>query len=440
MELGNNSETGYLNDQDVTEPFEGESFPERLESREGEADDSRQLSSIIECDAKGCDIRLADPEIDASPQQFATSYDNLKYPVEVHGITACVIRPAKDHRKVSVEKLGLTPEELSQPHSDTPGFSWIIGTTNSDHIEPLNSACLKLFEQPFAEVTLKKDSGLRKAVWINGILNGHISRFSIAPDDPLCVDRTVLEVLVCKDGLMSVDHAGNSEYLLDLKRDIDQGRYFRTQVDSVGALSALIIEKQLNENEKVLDQLERHADHYAEIASTGPLSRDDALKAIPKLQKTLEYFRRKAVQVEEVLIALYQADDDNGMLFNGRHENGSSRAPSLLRGCEQKLKNLIAHADGVIKKLENVERLHDRQEKAATDKNIERFTIVVGLSAPPIIADFACKFFLENYHHTHSYVMGAAFLAGVALVLRAEIPKFIRNVWMYQHFGSTNQR
>ena len=182
----------------------------------------------------------------------------------------------------------------------------------------------------------------------------------------------------------------------------------------------MVIEQQLVHNERILDKLEAKVDHFAEVAESGPLLSHDAHDSLPTLGRTLAFFRRKIKQTAEVITAISQAAEDNPHFFSFQSAN------SYLIGLTYRMNNLISHVEDTIRKLENVEDLHDRQKKAQSDKNMEHFTILVGLSAPPIIAEIVCNKLLPHLEFSHAPILYASFALGLGLVLKSEVPKWIR--------------
>ncbi|MCB0320415.1 MAG: hypothetical protein KDD60_05765 [Bdellovibrionales bacterium] len=309
--------------------------------------------------------------------------------------------------------------DTKAPGEDSP-FPWVIATNGNGHGEALNGACLNLFGQPFSAVSYPKDSGEKKVFFQNGMLNAHISRFEIDPKDPLRIQRHLVELLVSDNGLVTVDHAGEDKHLHALREDILERRVPRIQFSSSLALANLVVERQIEGNEKILDQLEKAVDRYSEIVSSGPLTRKQAHAEIPRLMKTLEFFQRKTGQISEVLTVMKEVSDE----FSGDFHS----VEDCLHLTDARLRSLLSHSAAVLRKLSHVEELHDRQKKSLVDANIERFTVIIGLSAPPIIGDITSKVFLEHFPESHPWVIAGSLALGAGLVLRAEIPKWIRGI------------
>jgi hypothetical protein len=248
-----------------------------------------------------------------------------------------------------------------------------------------------------------------------------VSRFEIDPLQPYCIKRNILELLLAPDGLVTVAHQDDNSYLHKVHDRIEAGKVQRRESSCIGALAAMIIEDQLVHNERILDQLEAEIDRFAEIAETGPLLYHDTHDSLPTLGKTLAYFRRKIKQNEEVINAIRLAAEENPHFFLGKS------ASSYLVGLNSRLNNLIVHADDTITKLKDVQGQNDRQSKGRGDKNIENYTILIGISAPPIMADIFCKVLLKHFEPYHAAIVGASFIVGIGLVLFDMIPKWVHD-------------
>ena len=123
-------------------------------------------------------------------------------------------------------------EHTSEVHSPTrapSSFHWVIANSREESIAGLNHVCLSLIDRPFSELTITRDSGQKKAHWFKDILNCHVTRFNIDPDNPLKIKRELLELLLAPDGLVTVDQSGRADYLHKLRLDIENGKIQRRE-------------------------------------------------------------------------------------------------------------------------------------------------------------------------------------------------------------------
>lgn len=311
--------------------------------------------------------------------------------------------------------------ELHPLRKAPTAFHWIIADTKNSTEEVLNHLSIHLVGTDFSEITVASDVGRKKTAWLNNILNCHVSRFEIDPEDPLRVKRTAVEVILAPNGLLTIDQNGDRDHLLKLRNEIAEGRAVPETSSSIGALAAKVIQEQLEHNELVLDKLEEGVDELSKMTYHGPLTYKQAHHMLPTLEEALAYFLRKVEQTKEVVTAIEHSERINPHFF------GAPGQKECLAGVKETIQKLVRHTETVLEKVNRVEDRHDRQMQARGDKNIERFTFLIGLTAPPIIADIACKMLLPELHEWHAPLAVASMVAGVGLVAIAVMPEWIRN-------------
>jgi len=323
----------------------------------------------------------------------------------------------------------ITPEAEPTTSEETNGhlFTWIIAANNDAHSSELNATSAIYFRNSFSELTIPSDSGLRKASWRRGILNAHISRFTIDPTNPLQIQRHVVELIINKNALISVDHSGDCSHLHQLRNDINDREMLTGQCNTAGGLATHILEDQLNHNSTILDALDEKIHMWEEAVVQGALPRNITSKQIPEVRRTIRFFERKVSQSREVLIAFRQAGSQGRSIF------GEEPIDTVLHGCEQSLRNLLSRTAQVRERLRDLVEDHDRMRKVRSDSIMEQFTILIGLTAPPIIADFVCKYPLAQAHEWHAPLILGSIGAGIGLVAVAKATD-----WMF-HFHGANK-
>lgn len=309
--------------------------------------------------------------------------------------------------------------ELHPPMSSPTPFYWVIGDTKEVSQDALDHVCVSLIEQPFRDVTVANDSKKKKVQWRQGVLNCHVSRFEMNPENPLKVDRHAVEILMAPHGLVTVDQNGASDHLMALRGEIAKGRVSSKVSSCIGALASKVVEEQLLHNEAMLDHLETYVDQWRKLTLSGPLLDEQVHEMLPTLTDTIAFIARKVKQTEDVFVAMEEAARDNPHFF------GSDDPKSYLMSARKLLDHVVSHAESMLSKLERVEGRHDRQMTSKGDKNIERFTFLLGVSAPPMMADIACKMLLPDHHELHAPIALASFIVGVGLVAIALLPDWL---------------
>jgi Mg2+ and Co2+ transporter CorA len=337
------------------------------------------------------------------------------------------IDPEVLHRQSGVEVVKVSPSfrptlesvidhiELHPPAGAPTTFHWAIADTANSSDQALDHVSVSLMGSQFSDFTVKRDQGKRKVNWHGDILNCHVSRFTIDPDDPLRVKRSAVEIIMAPHGLVTVDQSGDRQHLIDLRDDIVEGRAIPQASASIGALAARVIQEQLSNNERVLDTLEARVDELSKLTSAGPLSHTQAHTMLPSLEEALAYFLRKTEQTREVLTAVEHSARLHPHFF------GALGPKESLRDTRETLERVLRHAELVREKVNRVEDRHDRQIQARSDKNIERFTFALGLTVSPMLVDIGCKMLLPHHHEWHGPLFLSSIAAGAALVLWAVV-------------------
>ena len=293
-------------------------------------------------------------------------------------------------------------------------FCWVIGTTHDSHIPVLNRAATLFLRCPFTDLTIKNDQNLTKATWRNGsILIGHISRMTF-DESTLTVNRNVVELIVTKDLVCSVDQGSDNRLLLELRRRIVAGEELNSHLRSVGSLVNLIIEQQLIDSAKVLDAMDSKIRKWEVASASSPLPHATITEDVPQLKRSLQFFRRKIGQTEHVIEQLRVAGVGGDGFFRG------VSADDVLRGGKQSLDNLLERVNDSLARIESLFSQHDRWRKVRSDWIMEAFTMAIGVTVPPFIMEILCKYPLKHYEDLHTPLAVGAVCLGFGLVVFAK--------------------
>lgn len=320
----------------------------------------------------------------------------------------------KEDKGDEIELRLINPAGIEATQTRNGTFRWIIGTTHSRHIPLLNTVSMAEFDHPFTELSVPVDHGIRKTAWREDILNIHLSRFTVDHENPLKVVRHVVEMLVGNHVIFSLDQSDDNAQLLALRRAFLDRRVPHYHMKSVASLANRIVEQILSDNAEVLDRLASILQDLELKVTKAPLEGDEISKDVPTLLQTVRYFHRKSFEANEILRALDELQRDNANV------RGNCDPDRVMTGSMSALKNILERSSEMQQRVIAIQTEHDRQRKVRSDNILERLTVPITLSAPPILADFICKYPLQHYESLHTPVMVGSILMGVALVLVAK--------------------
>jgi Mg2+ and Co2+ transporter CorA len=296
--------------------------------------------------------------------------------------------------KPPIEDLHKTPEEKT--------LVWVtsIGGACTDSDRILDALCQRHFHSPLSSLVTKDVHGAPKAKFHNDVFTATISVLRSNIGDPLSVTDYPVHAILKGNSLITLDPSGSC-FLKNAQTELET-EAAPSRLRGVGSLTCHLLERVLDNNSIAVDTLERGIADIRKQVARKQLEGRELLEKLDKAEMSLSYAKRKSNQAKDIIASLMEAAENDSALF-------ANFDPDRIRiNLESKIGTLISRIDDQVRALEKISQEHETDQTSLRDKTIAKFTILVGLTAPPIIADFL--FGKENHQAMYGSMVVGLFL------------------------------
>lgn len=275
-----------------------------------------------------------------------------------------------------------TIDERNKNTPDSKTLVWVtgIGAACSDADKALNAICQEQFHSPLTSLVTKDIHGAPKAKFHNDVFTATISVLRSNIGDPLSITDYPIHAILKGNSLLTLDPSGSS-FLKNVQIELET-EVASSRLRGVGSLTSHLLVRVLENNSIVVDTLERGIGEIRKLVARKQLDGRELLEKLDKAEMSLSYVKRKSNQTKDILASLMEAAENDPALFAGFD-------PDRIRiNLESKISTLISRVNDQIRTLENISQEHETDQTSLRDKTIAKFSILVGLTASPIIVDF----------------------------------------------------